>query len=72
MSNQIRITEKLNKEVKSIIEDIRVAPSPMTVEGIDELYYSLYINGYCTSYNLSRIYYVAYTLASEHVEFEIV
>lgn len=41
------------------------------VEGIYELYDSLYINEYCESYNKARIYYVGYTLAKNNIEFEI-
>ncbi|WP_313757158.1 hypothetical protein [Tissierella sp.] len=36
--------------------------------GIYELYNSLYMNGYCRSYNQDRILYVGYTLAKERIE----
>lgn len=40
-------------------------------EGTYELYDSLYLTKYCRSYNKTRIYYVAYTLAKNNIDFKI-
>ncbi len=55
---------------KSLIENIQREHKEQ-VEGIYELYDSLYINGYCESYNKARIYYVGYTLADNNIDFKI-
>lgn len=39
--------------------------------GTYELYDQLYVNRYCRSYSKTRIYYVAYTLASNNIDFKI-
>lgn len=44
----------------------------MDVEGISELYDELVINGSCDSDQVSRIYYVAYTLSLSFIEMIIV
>lgn len=44
----------------------------MDVEGISELYDLLIANGSCDSDKVSRIYYVAYTLALKNIEIIIV
>lgn len=55
---------------KKLIEKIQ-RESMEQVEGIFELYDSLYMNGYCESYNKARIYYVGYTLAANNIDFKI-
>lgn len=44
----------------------------MDVKGISELYDELIINGSCDSEQVSRIYYVAYTLSLSFIEMIIV
>ena len=40
-------------------------------EGIYEIYDNLYVAGYSESYCKDRIYYVAYTLAKNNIDFEL-
>lgn len=55
---------------KSLIEKIQ-RESMEQVEGIYELYDNLYMVGYTESYNKARIYYVAYTLAKNNIDFTV-
>lgn len=59
-----KVEAKLLKEIKS--------KHGMDVEGISELYDLLVVNGSCDSNKVSRIYYVAYTLALNNIEIIIV
>lgn len=58
------VDEKLLREIQS--------KHSMDVEGISELYDLLVLHGSCDSDTVSRIYYVAYTLALENIEIIIV
>ena len=60
-----------NKVDAKILREIQSKYS-MDVEGISELYDLLVINGCCDSNIVSRIYYVAYTLALKYIEIIIV
>ena len=55
---------------KELIEKIQQEHKEQ-VEGIYEIYDNLYVLGYCESYCKDRIYYVAYTLAKNNIEFKI-
>ena len=59
-----KVDEKLIREIQS--------KHSMDVEGIGKLYDLLVINGSCDSSIVSRIYYVAYTLALKSIEIIIV
>lgn len=59
-----KVDEKLLREIQS--------KHRMDVEGIGELYDRLVIDGGCDSDTVSRIYYVAYTLALSNIEIIIV
>lgn len=59
-----KVDAKLLREIQS--------KHRMDVEGISELYDLLVINGSCDSCIVSRIYYVAYTLALKSIEIIIV
>ncbi len=59
-----KVDEKLLREIQ--------AKHSMDVEGISELYDLLILNGTCDSNKVSRIYYVAYTLALSEIEIIIV
>ena len=59
-----KVDETLLREIQS--------KHSMDVEGISELYDLLVLNGTCDSDKVSRIYYVAYTLALSDVEIIIV
>lgn len=59
-----KVDEKLLKEIQS--------KHGIDVEGISELYDMLIENGSCDSDIVSRIYYVAYTLALSGIEMIIV
>ena len=67
MIYKIKILGSYDKE---LIEKIQQQHKDK-VEGIYEIYDSLYINGYCESYNKARIYYVSYTLADNNIDFKI-
>lgn len=56
-----KLVEQIQKEVYNKPE----------AEGTYELYDQLYVNRYCNSYSKSRIYYVAYTLAKNNIDFKI-
>lgn len=60
-----------NKVDAKLLREIQSKHS-MDVEGISELYDLLVINGSCDSDKVSRIYYVAYTLALSYIEIIIV
>lgn len=70
MLKKITITEKLTQEVKGTINGIQQEHGE-DIEGIKDLYDSLYVVGHCKSYNGARLYYVAYTLAELDIEFTI-
>lgn len=55
---------------KELIESIKQQHKEQ-LEGIYELYDSLYVVGYCESYNKARIYYVGYTLAANNIDFTL-
>jgi len=57
-----------SKLVEQIQKEVCDKPE---AEGTRELYDQLYVNRYCNSYNKVRIYYVAYTLAKNDVDFKI-
>ena len=57
-----------NKLIEQIQKEVYNKPE---AEGTCELYDQLYVNRYCNSYNKVRIYYVAYTLAKNDVDFKI-
>lgn len=59
-----KVDEKLIREIQS--------EHSKDVDGISELYDLLVINGSCDSKIVSRIYYVAYTLALRDIEMIIV
>lgn len=59
-----KIDTKLLREIQSKYRE--------DVEGIDELYDLLVLNGTCDSDKVSRIYYVAYTLSLSDIEMIIV
>lgn len=59
-----KVDAKLLREIQS--------EHRMDIEGISELYDLLVINGSCDSSTVSRIYYVAYTLALKQIEMIIV
>ncbi len=61
---------RLGEYDKDLIESIQDEHTEL-VEGIYELYDSLYVNGFCESYSRARIHYVAYTLAKNNIDFEI-
>lgn len=56
--------EKVLREIQS--------KHSMDVDGIGELYERLILDGGCDSYEASKIYYVAYTLALSNIEIIIV
>ena len=59
-----KVDRKLLREIQS--------KHGMDIEGISELYDLLAENGSCDSDKVSRIYYVAYTLALSDIEMIIV
>ncbi len=59
-----KVDRKLLREIQS--------RHGMDIEGISELYDLLVENGSCDSDKVSRIYYVAYTLALSDIEMIIV
>lgn len=60
-----------DKVEERLLRDIQSKHS-MDIEGINELYEQLVIDGSCDSDTPSRIYYVAYTLALKNIEIIIV
>lgn len=60
----------LDKPNESLINQLRKEHIEK-VEGIAELYDSLYMNGKCESHSDARIYYVAYTLAANRIPLNI-
>lgn len=70
MNIKITILNELDQELKNKLVEIQKEHSN-TVEGIYELYDSLYLNKYCNSYNKARAYYIAYTLADNNIDFTI-
>lgn len=60
-----------NKEDEDLLREIQSKYSK-DVEGISELYDLLVTDGACDSDKVSRIYYVAYTLALSDIEIIIV
>lgn len=68
MRYRILLKDKVNTE---ILREIQSKHS-MDVEGISELYDRLVEDGGCDSDTVSRIYYVAYTLALSNIEIIIV
>ena len=67
---KISIKEKVNQEITNILNRLQCDHSDC-VEGIYDLYSSLVLNGSCASYKSERIYYVAYTLAMQGIDFTI-
>lgn len=67
MSYKITLNDKVNPKLLREIQ----AKHKMDVEGIDGLYDLLIENGACHSDVVSRIYYVAYTLALRDIEMVI-
>ena len=67
MIYKIKILGSYDKE---LIEKIQQQHKDK-VEGISELYDNLYMVGYTESYNKARIYYVAYTLAKNNIDFTV-
>lgn len=57
-----------NKIIEQIQKEVYDRPE---ASGTYELYNQLYINRYCTSYSKTRIYYIAYTLAKNNIDFKI-
>lgn len=68
MIYRILLKDKVNENLLRKIQ----SKHRMDVEGIDELYDLLIQHGSCDSNIVSRIYYVAYTLALENIEIIIV
>lgn len=60
-----------NKVEEKLLREIQ-AKHDKDIEGISELYDLLVANGSCDSNIVSRIYYVAYTLALNEIEIIIV
>lgn len=60
-----------DKVDENVIREVQ-AKHKGDVEGIDELYDSLVLNGSCESDKVSRIYYTAYTLSLKGIEMIIV
>lgn len=70
MTIKITLTKKLDGELKGLLEQLQEEHKDM-VEGVYDLYDSLYVNGEVGSYNKTRAYYVAYTLADNNIDFTI-
>jgi hypothetical protein len=68
MKYRILLKDKVDQKV---IQEIKTKHS-MDIEGIGELYDRLILDGGCDSYEASKIYYVAYTLALKNIEIIIV
>lgn len=64
----LKVHDKNNRE---IIEKIEEKTKESRPSGLFELYSELQAYGCCNSYNEARIYYVAYTLAEENINFKI-
>lgn len=71
MLSKIIIKEELTQELKGLFMELQ-KDHREKVEGIYDLYDELYVSGRCSSYNLDRIYYVAYTLATKGIEFTVI
>ncbi len=69
MLYELRIVGNCNNN--SIHQIQREVYSRPEATGTYELYDQLYVNRYCRSYSKTRIYYVAYTLASNNIDFKI-
>ena len=65
---ELRIRGQVDKELIKQIQDKEYKQ----LEGTYELYDSLYINGYCRSYNKSRIFYLGYVLAKNNIDFTFI
>lgn len=59
-----------NEQDKGLLEQIRLGHMNK-VDGISDIYQGLQVSGHCTTYNKTRAYYVAYTLADSGIDFEI-
>ncbi len=70
MTSRIIISQEVTEDLRSLFMKLQKDHREI-VEGIYDLYDELYINGKCESYNLDRIYYVAYTLATKGIEFKV-
>ena len=68
MKFRILLRDKVDE---TLLRDIKNKHG-LDIEGIGELYDSLIINGSCDSYEPSKIYYVAYTLALSSLNLIIV
>lgn len=68
MKYRILLKDKVDR---TVIQDIKFKHSD-DVAGISELYDRLIADGGCDSYEASKIYYVAYTLALKEIEIIIV
>lgn len=64
---EIRIIGKVNKSLMEYIQH----EHKEKVLGIYEIYEGLCVSGKCATYNKTRAYYVAFTLASHKIGFEI-
>lgn len=68
MRYRILLKDKVDEKLLSDIQ----SKHNVDIEGINELYDLLIIHGCCDSNEVSRIYYVAYTLALNNIEIIIV
>lgn len=69
MIYHIHLEDELIASLKSQI--IKLQKENIEVDGIRDLYDSLYINSYCNTYNKTRAYYVGYTLARANIDFKM-
>lgn len=67
MIYKLKLKEKADKELLEKIKREHIEKK----EGIYELYDNLIVLGYTESYTKARIYYVAYTLADNGIDFII-
>lgn len=67
---KILIKDNIDQKLMNTLNHLQDDHSEVK-EGIYDLYDSLSLNGSCSSYDKSRIYYVAYTLAIENIDFKI-
>lgn len=70
MLTKIFIKEEVTEKLKKELEELQTEHKDK-VKGIYELYDGLWVSGHCSSYSRARAYYVAYTLATKNIEFEI-
>lgn len=71
MTSKIVIKQELDKGLKGLLMQLQKEHKEK-VNGIYDLYDELYINARCESYSLDRIYYIAYTLASKGIDFNLI